>query len=218
MHTYSTDNKYRVTIPAVIGVISFLVVQYFDQLRTLFPSYGLLEGWVPSFGIVMSIPYVVFNQWLWRNSLLRTLGIVKVPDLNGTWEGTGTTYRPDTDEEEKFDVEVTIRQRWRTISIELATDDSRSRSLGATILTDEGITPTLTYQYRSEPKPTAPETMHTHRGTTTLDYREENGEIELEGDYYTGRERRTYGHLHLMRSEEHSLIRRLRTKLNTVNS
>jgi hypothetical protein len=111
MHTYSTDSRYRVTIPAIIGVISFLVIQYFDQLQTLFPSYGLLEGWVPSFAIIMTVLYGVFNQWIWRISVLRTLGVVKVPDLNGTWVGTGKTYRPDADEEEEFDVEVTIKQR-----------------------------------------------------------------------------------------------------------
>jgi len=202
MHTYSTDSKYRVTIPAVIGVISFLIVQYVDQLQTLFPSYGLLEGWVPSFGIVMSLLFLAFNQWLWRISLFRKLGVVKVPDLNGTWAGEGTTNRPDADGEEEYDVEVTIKQRWRSISIELETDDSRSKSKGATILTSEGTTPTLTYQYLSEPKPTAPDTMHTHRGTITLDYREDDGSIILEGDYYTGRDRRTYGHLRLERSEE----------------
>jgi len=201
MHTYSTDSKYRVKIPAVIGVISYFLVQYIDQLRTFFPSYGVLEGWVPSFGIVISILFVVFNQWIWRASILRRLGIVKVPDLNGTWTGTGRTIRPDADDEEEFDVEVMIKQRWRTISIELETDDSRSRSLGATILTGEGMTPTLTYQYLSEPKPTAPENMHTHRGTTTLDYREEDGEIKLVGDYYTGRGRRTFGHLNLVRQD-----------------
>jgi hypothetical protein len=201
MHTYSTDSRYRVTIPAVIGVVSYLIVQYFDLLRTLFPSYGILEGWVPSFGIVMSILFVVFNQWLWRRSVLRRLGIVKVPDLNGTWTGTGKTNRPDSEEVEEFEVDVMIKQRWRSISIEFETEDSRSRSLGATILTNEGATPTLTYEYLSEPKTTAPETMNMHRGTTTLDYRERDGEIVLEGDYYTGQGRKTYGHLKLLRSD-----------------
>ncbi len=53
----------------------------------------------------------------------------------------------------------------------------------------------VSYEYVNEPKPLAPTLMQIHRGfadlTLSLDGR------VLDGDYYTGRGRQTYGSLHL---------------------
>ncbi len=53
----------------------------------------------------------------------------------------------------------------------------------------------LSYEYRNEPLPRAVETMHAHRGTCSLEL-SSDGET-LNGDYYSGRDRREFGSIHL---------------------
>ena len=78
------------------------------------------------------------------------------------------------------------------------TRSSRSRSVAASLRADDPLTPELHYLYSNEPYPTAPDTMHAHRGTAALRLK---GAV-LEGDYYTGRGRREIGALKLTRDSE----------------
>lgn len=207
MHPYSTDSRRRITIPLIIGGFSLLLVQNVEILYELFPRVWILESWVPSFGLITTLLYYAFSRWLWRLSTFRVLGIVNVPDLNGEWNGTGKTFRHDDDQEEEFYTTVTIRHHWTKMSIRLETDDSISHSKGGVLLTEDSVNPTLTYHYLNQPKPQTPETMHTHRGTASLEYSRESG--RLSGRYYTNEERRRYGDIELEREEKPSMIKRM---------
>jgi hypothetical protein len=54
----------------------------------------------------------------------------------------------------------------------------------------EGVS--LVYQYENQPLANATRTMHMHYGTAMLRF--SNGEY-LAGDYYAGRDRRTFGRI-----------------------
>ena len=77
--------------------------------------------------------------------------------------------------------------------IRLETENSRSRSVMASLRTVDLPNPELSYQYVNEPKSNAPGTMEMHRGTAIL----ELIGSRLEGDYYTGRGRGEVGTLKL---------------------
>jgi len=149
----------------------------------------------PSIMGVYGLLYSAFDRYLWQLQLLRKVGLVKVPNLKGIWEGTisssfdkhGAQYRAT----------VTIDQTWTAISINLETNPSRSHSLIAGIITEGSAGAVLSYEYLNEPKPVAKETMHAHRGTARLVLIGGH----LEGEYYTGRDRQNYGSLSLRRAQ-----------------
>jgi hypothetical protein len=57
----------------------------------------------------------------------------------------------------------------------------------------------LSYQYRSEPRADAVDTMQTHLGTTWVGVSNDNR--NLEGKYYSGRGRQNHGSIALKRRD-----------------
>ena len=125
--------------------------------------------------------------------MLRKLKLIQLPDLNGEWIGeVESSYSQDGS---THSVSVVILQRWSKILIGLETQNSRSRSVMASLRIVDLLNSELSYQYVNEPKSNAPDTMAMHRGTTTL----ELIGSALEGDYYTGRGRGEVGTIKLHR-------------------
>lgn len=154
---------------------------------------------VPSVMGFYGLFYALFDRRLWRITLLHRIGLVQLPDLNGTWEGF---VKSSFDEyATQHYARVKISQRWTQISIRLDTDGSKSHSLSAALLTTNPNEIMLSYEYLNEPKASnSAATMHTHRGTARLTIDSVNAPGTLEGEYYTGRDRRMYGGVHLERS------------------
>ena len=149
---------------------------------------------VPSFAGCYSGLYWLFDRYVWRLGLLRKLGLIQLPDLNGKWVGeVESSYGQDG---RTHSVSVVILQRWSKMVLRLETEHSRSHSITASLRTIDLPTPELSYQYVNEPKSNAPGTMEMHRGTATL----ELTGYGLEGDYYTGRGRGEVGTIKLTRS------------------
>ncbi len=139
--------------------------------------------------------YAFFRRIAWKWGWLRQLGVISTPILEGTWSGT---VQSDYDGESNpaHDIEVIIGQDWTEIVIRLLRPESKSHSLSASMVVteDECI---LIYDYLNEPTLGAAETMHMHRGTARLIL---TGTDNLEGDYYTGRDRKNIGVIKLRRS------------------
>ena len=148
---------------------------------------------VPSLAGFYSALYWVFNQFLWKLGLFRKIGIIKIPDLNGEWIGNVESSYDQGNATQQLS--IVVSQLWSKIVITLETEHSRSRSVAASLKTNDGPNPELSYLYINEPKSTAPSTMSMHRGTVILILK---GSI-LEGDYYTGRGRREIGTIKLQR-------------------
>ncbi len=192
MHAYSTDSHERKNL---VLVMAFVSLGFAYVLHQAVESLGLKVPWwvdVPSVMGTFGVLYEIFDKWLWRLKFLRKIAIVKVPDLNGNWEGEGQSSFNET----RYQVRVMIRQRWTSISVCLESESSVSRSLTASLLVEQPEGPTLSYEYRNDPRPNALNTMHSHRGTCILRLK---GEEELDGEYYSGRDRLNFGSVTLRR-------------------
>ena len=75
------------------------------------------------------------------------------------------------------------------------TEQSRSYSIAATLKVVDLANPELSYLYVNQPKALAPGSMEMHRGTSSLELK---GSV-LQGEYYTGRGRMTFGSIRLTR-------------------
>lgn len=190
-HPYSTDSSERETVPLYLAgaaIASALGLGWIFRHLHWFPP-----DWVdaPSTIAFYGVYYQLFRIWIWRWPVLRKFGIVKVPNVAGSWAGHVVT---NYDEHHgKHDITVTIDQTWTDIHIVLKSAYSESVSLIGGILTKDRTI--LTYEYSNEPLPNAIETMHAHRGSARLILSDDGS--ALSGDYYTGRDRTNFGSLFL---------------------
>lgn len=200
MHSYSTDIN-KLTLLSKIAVFSLLaslllssILNYLLQKAVaLFPYIEIPTSisLKSLFGVIFLLFYLLFDEIVWKTSV-RGLTLSKTPDLRGEWKGhVVTDYNGGTE----IDVKVKIEQKWTSIAITLETENSRSKSLAASILTSESR---LIYYYFNEPRSTSLETMHKHYGVTTLDIIDSN---KLEGQYFTCRDRKTYGEIYLKKCD-----------------
>lgn len=186
VHAYSTDGRERYFAPIVVGAAS-IALSYALNIWT--GRYQIQIPWwldSPTPLFLFGVIYVVYDRWLWRLPLLSRL-----PCLAGNWIGTVSSSHDPAVQNSAM---LRIRQTWSAILIELETQHSRSVSCMASLTVDGASEPTLSYEYRNEPKSLAVETMQAHRGTASL--RIKRSERQLEGDYYTGRGRATVGEMH----------------------
>jgi hypothetical protein len=87
---------------------------------------------------------------------------------------------------------INIFQTWTQLAVFLATTTSISRSCAAVIQVGDPEGVALIYQYQNQPLVGAANSMHMHFGTAML--RVSEGGC-LVGDYYSGRDRRTFGRI-----------------------
>jgi len=196
MHSYTTDSCERKFVPLYIAGASVLAAWVLN--RVLGAMQFTLPWWIDAPSVIgfYGLVYAIFNKYLWRWRILRTIGVVKVPDLNGTWSGyVASSFDQHAT---KYDATIRIFQNWTRISIILETNYSKSSSLIAAIVTKDPSGTVLSYEYLNEPMPNSKHTMHTHRGTTRLTM-QSNGKA-LEGEYYTGRDRQNFGILRFKRT------------------
>jgi hypothetical protein len=147
---------------------------------------------------IYDLLFGIFDKWFWRWRYLKKWNIVKTPNLNGEWSGE---LRSSFDtHSSKVKVTLKISQTWTKIRILLFADQSSSHSVVANVMIDSPEGKCLIYQYENEPKSNAVETMHIHRGTTTLIFNED--ENILKGEYYSGRDRQKFGSLYFSKIKD----------------
>lgn len=203
MHNFSTDQPRRHYRYIVIGIAATGILLVSQQY------FGIAGG--VSAGVIATIIYYIFTHWIWKSELLHDLGVISVPNLNGTWRGHLYTSAPrEVIEDElvvevgeqidgltKIETEIHIDQTWDKIQVSMDGPQSPSYSRGATLLVREKAWPTITYNYLNEGS-TTDSRLDMHYGTTTLQYVEE--EDKLEGPYYTRPDQRgNHGILELYR-------------------
>jgi len=134
--------------------------------------------------------YALFDKYFWRSSFLYKLGLVRIPNLAGRWRGYLITSFDG--HAKRHELIIEIFQSWTRIAVFLTTNTSMSRSCAAMIQVDDPEGVALIYQYQNQPLADAKKTMHMHFGTAML--RISSGGC-LVGDYYAGRDRRTFGRI-----------------------
>ncbi len=86
-----------------------------------------------------------------------------------------------------------VHQTWSAINIQLRATSSISNSTIAAVNTLDSSEATLKYEYVNEPSTRSLSTMSMHRGSANLRL-SPDGKF-LEGDYFNGRGRQTFGEM-----------------------
>jgi hypothetical protein len=191
MHPYSTDLDKRGYVPLTIAIVSIIAAWLLSTLLTTLR--WSVPWWVDAPSVLAFYGFfsAAFEKRLWRTSVIRPL--LGIPNLNGTYKGYISSSFDK--HHSKHPATLEIRQTWKEISVIMTTENSSGQSTAASLNTETGI---FSYEYLNEPKPGTASTMHCHRGTGALKITSED---HLEGEYYSGRDRQTYGLLDFVRAK-----------------
>jgi SMODS-associating 2TM, beta-strand rich effector domain len=143
----------------------------------------LKSSWINALGIAASVVVLLllaFDRWMWRwpgfHQLLRR------PVLHGTWRVEVRTSF-EARREEVIRAYVVIRQTYSTVRVNALFDRSRSNSLSADLIVENGVW-TLFYIFRSEKGALARDDNPPARGGARLVVALAP-HTHLEGDYWT---------------------------------
>jgi len=185
MHGYSTDSNERKVVPLLLALMAIALAWMSSKFLAV--MHLAIPWWLdaPSSMAFYGALYALFDKYLWRNSFVYNMGLV-----TGRWRGyLITSFDGHT---KRHDLMIHIFQSWTQIIVFVTTATSMSRSSAAVIQVDDPEGAALIYQYQNQPLADAMRTMHMHYGTAML--RVSNDGC-LAGDYYAGRDRRTFGRI-----------------------
>ncbi len=197
-YPYSSDSDERQHFIAHAALLSVLII-YLLHLATL--AYKITVPWfveLPTFAGLTWAIYYVAAHYAWRHKWFRALFRIRIPDLNGTWVGHLVS---SFDSSKQIKCTLKIEQTWDSIGLIFETEQSRSCNgiTGVAVKSPGGTR--LVYEYTNIPKAiAATESMHLHEGTQWLTLSEDGDGVKLVGDYYTGRDRKTYGVVEMRRT------------------
>ena len=88
MHAYATDSNERRSVPLFLAIASVLSALATNRLQVA--AHFDFPWWVDAPSVVgfYAVFWTLFEGFLWRIPILRRIGVVKVPDLRGKWEGS----------------------------------------------------------------------------------------------------------------------------------
>jgi hypothetical protein len=191
MHSYASDSIDRRLAPWVIAICAVAVAYLYAIVSRTYQFS--LPWWVetPSIMLVYGIFHWFYDSWLWRKRILG-FPLSQIPYCNGTWYGQlHSSHEGGT----RVEGMLMIDQTWTKIALELRTNSSASYSRMASLNVTPGASQGVIYEYTNDPRADAKETMHAHRGFVFLKL---SSDIKsLEGDYYTGRDRTSFGTMRL---------------------
>jgi hypothetical protein len=205
MHAYATDSNERFTVPALLVVLAILSALGLTKVVEFFRLHDKL-WWLdlPAVWGFYGLYWKVFDRYLWKLRVVRRLRLVRVPNLAGVWTGHGiSSFQNEQGELTRYEARLVIHQGWTRCFVRLEANDSRSESVIGALMVGDGQPATLSYEYRNEPRAHADKTMHPHRGMARLEMVSVD---QLEGEYYTGRDRQRYGTLHLRKVDAPRLM------------
>lgn len=199
MHTYDIDSAERtktVILFACFGIAAAYAVNLLSDRAGMDAWWIEVPGPLAATGIL----YWWFERWGWKIGWLHSLSAISTPVLAGEWHGTlwssfDGPLGQDSGEEREF--HITIRQTWTSIVITARSPKSRSASKSAAIRVNDGPSAVIVYTYLNEPSADAVETMSINYGTAVHEFDAQQG--TLNGHYYTGRGRMTWGKIALSR-------------------
>jgi len=194
MHPYSTDSKEREQV--LLALAALAIVLALALSLALKAAHLTVPWWLdaPATMGFYGILFKWFDERLWRWPPIRWTRLLKVPILAGEWQGH--VLSSFDDHKKPHAITLRIKQTWTRIVVLLSSGTSDSHTLTASIqiAAPEGVV--LTYQYQNQPRPDALKTMEMHIGTARLVFMDGSA---LEGYYYSGRGRREFGSIHVVR-------------------
>jgi SMODS-associating 2TM, beta-strand rich effector domain len=199
MHSYSVDSAERRIVPYYLAVVALAAT---FAVRAVVQRFGFDAGsiYVPSGFAVYGFLYWAFDRFLWKFGLLHRCGIVRVPDLNGTWSGElrsshSRLLKP-------HEVSLRVHQTWSTVLFTLESSTSISRSAMANFIRPSPGEFELRWEYQAEAKPPSSPNNFNHRGVTRLRVPTSGSSVlpDVAGDYYTQHGRDSSGTISLRRT------------------
>lgn len=190
------DKKAYFQLIISLAILIFVVQLFMTGFNSI--TFFMILRKISTTTTISLLFHFLFKKWFWKFKIFRPL-IVKVPNLNGVWEGKLESYWEDSNNESipPIQIKVFIRQDFDSISIEMHSDKMISNSYTANIVTDKNTgAQELIYNYTSKSKIDNRETNPWHDGTTKL-FIHDGGNIKLEGEYWTVR--KTIGKIRLNR-------------------
>lgn len=192
MHGYASDNFFRgPKVYFAFGVAAIAAASALRPLTAMPQLAGHIDSAALSAGAIYGGLIFLYELWGWR-------WLSTITNLNGTWVGSiTTTHNGGT----TVPCVMRVRQTWTRMAIELETEQSRSRTTMSALYEEQPGDVGLKYEYVSEPRNLAVQTMQTHRGVCTLakTSSSKGNRLSLNGDYFTGRGRETRGEITLHR-------------------
>lgn len=189
---YRQFTYFILILVGISAVVVYGITALLKQNQIDVPFYIEL----PSIPTVYGLLFYLFDKYLWKHPIFRTLGIVIADDLNGKWEGT---IKSSYDKHQKaLKAEMTIEQTATRIKICGVFDQSKSVSVHENFSRSEiDNKVALFYFFRNEPRYDAVETMAIHEGSAKLIHDEKTD--TLTGYYYSGRDRNNHGTIEVKR-------------------
>ena len=195
MHPYSINSHERRSLPFYLAGVSILFafgLKYLVDIPDWLP--------IPSVFAAYGVSYTLFDKVLWKLNILRKIGLIKTPDLNGTWKMVTTSSLNNHTIE--YIGRLKIEQTWTHISLYFEGSNATSSSKISWITITNNSIYTLEWQYLSKRKPEFAEDEYMHYGITKV--QSDGFDIVddcMEGDYYTDRSRDKYGRVKVIREK-----------------
>lgn len=209
-HEYSVlGGLNRAAIGRYLSIIAASVSSFLGVSALWLVDFANKMGWgdqVPSLvlwpltaGLIYAGLYWWFDTYVWKQP--RLAGLLKVPDLAGTWACEGQTINPDKTLGAQWSAEVTIVQSWDRLRIRLRTKQSGSNSIAAALVFDQTDGFRLLYNYKNEPK-IGEIDLASHRGSAELTF---SSDLKTaEGEYFNGHGRFTFGTMKLIKRNQNA--------------
>jgi hypothetical protein len=199
MHPYSVDSDERRVVPFYLAIAALAVT---FAMRALLQRCDVDAGnaYTPSAFVVYGLLYVAFDRVLWKFSPLHRFGAVRVPDLNGVWEGDLRSSQSKL--QKPHEVRLRVHQTWSTVLLTLESDRSISRSKMASFTKISPSDFELRWEYQAEAKSPLSSANFSHRGVTLLRLATRGPTVmgNIKGDYYTQHGRDSNGTVSLRRT------------------
>ncbi len=193
MHSYHVSPS---PLPRIHLAVAMFALGAAWLLHLTLAKVSFQTWWIetPSvFGFYMLL-LEAWDRWLW--CMLPQRNFLCIPRLDGIYRGI---LKSSFDQFQKeYEVTITIHQDGRSIRARLETGQSHSDSSFALLDVYRTGERALTYLYRNEPNPDAPDTMHIHYGVCSLQFSGSLPET-LSGHYWSGRDRNNHGLIEVRR-------------------
>lgn len=192
-YPYATDSNERDVLAYYFAGLSVLAVYLLSVGVEAFKVH--MPWWIalPTPMAIYLALRSVFANHIWKWDLLHRWGVVRIPIVSGNYKGH--LWTSFDEHGEKHPCELTISQTWTNISIRGRFPQSRSYNMVSGISVQGTDAPRLTYEYWNEPVSGSPTPMVPHRGTVWFDIKHDADGTDLDGEYYTGRGRATFGRI-----------------------
>lgn len=161
-------------------------------------SIGAFEA--PTTVAILFFCFWLLNNYIWKIPMV--LKVIRIPNLNGRFEGTVTSsHTIDNEQNGTYPVVIEIHQSLTSIHVNLYTERSCSYSIAATLRRNHNENYELAYIYQNKTSAMeADSDMRDHHGTAFLEVFDSG--LNLVGSYFNNpRERGRYGKISVKKVE-----------------